>query len=77
MSLCKRQKIHINYKKLTILGYFNLLRKVQYDKDFVILSVSEKSKEFKIRLKALKSRFKFMDTSPKAQYDRIYKYSKD
>ena len=38
----------------------------------VILSVSEISTEFKICLKALNSHFKFMDTSPKAQYDKKF-----
>ena len=37
--------------------------------NFVILSVSEKSKEFEIR-------FEFMDTSPKAQYDKAHQYNK-
>ena len=36
---------------------------MQRTANFVILSVSEKSKEFKICLKALKSHFEFMDTS--------------
>ena len=33
-------------------------------------AVTKKSTEFKIYLKALKLRFKFMDTSPKARYDK-------
>ena len=36
------------------------------------MSVSEISTEFKIRFKALKSHFEFMDTSPKAQYDKEF-----
>ena len=60
-------------------GYFTLLRKVQYDnktsqydKDFVILSVSEKSTEFKICLKALKLHFKFMDTSLRSVWQNLW-----